>query len=108
QAAGAQLVYGFPNGQSAYGFHSRLGWTMLDPVPFLARPLRTGALTRRLRAPWNRLPSFPIPSRRPRLGATQEIRPVRRFDATHEAVWRSFARGVGVAVDRSAAYLDWR
>jgi GNAT superfamily N-acetyltransferase len=41
EAAGARLVYGFPNGQSAHGFFERLGWTSLDPVPFLIRPLRT-------------------------------------------------------------------
>jgi GNAT superfamily N-acetyltransferase len=48
-AAGAKLVYGFPNGQSAHGFFERLGWTSLDPVPFLIRPLRTRYLVERLK-----------------------------------------------------------
>ncbi len=107
-AEGAHLVYGFPNGQSANGFFTRLGWKTLDPVPFLVRPLRTSALTRRLPAPWRGLPSLPIPvlPRRPRPGT--EVRAIIRFGVEHEAVWRLFAKDVGVAVDRDAAYLNWR
>lgn len=61
-AAGAKLVYGFPNGQSAHGFFERLGWTSLDPVPFLIRPLRTRYLAERLKlgAYARRLPDLPL------------------------------------------------
>ena len=61
-AAGARLVYGFPNGQSAHGFFERLGWTSLDPVPFLIRPLRSRYLAERLKlgAYAHRVPDLPL------------------------------------------------
>ena len=36
---GASLVYGVPNGNSFGGFIRRLGWSELDPLPMLVRPI---------------------------------------------------------------------
>lgn len=105
---GAAFVYGFPNGNSAHGFFSRLEWVRLDPVPFLVRPLRTRYLLRRLGERLGALPDVTLPSRLPSPPDDQELRAVRRFDERHEAIWRANARHIGVAVDRSAAYLNWR
>jgi len=52
-ADGVAGVYGFPNGASAPGFTKRLDWTMMDPLPMLARPigLRYGRVRVGLRTP---------------------------------------------------------
>lgn len=105
---GVDLVYGFPNASSARGFFTKLGWTSLDPVPFLARPLRTSAFTSRLGAPWNRLPGFKVPVRRREANPHLSLSTITRFGPEHEQLWRSFAGTRGVAVDRNAAYLNWR
>jgi GNAT superfamily N-acetyltransferase len=43
-----KLVYGFPNGNSIYGFQKKLEWEVLDPVPFLIKPLKSKYFTKRL------------------------------------------------------------
>lgn len=50
---GVEGVYGFPNGASVSGFSKRLDWTMMDPLPMLARPigLRYGRVRAGLRTP---------------------------------------------------------
>ncbi len=114
-AAGATLVYGFPNGNSAHGFFERLEWTSLDPVPFLIRPLRTRYLVERLKlgayarfipdlplfAPLDRLVA-PFARRRGRLER------VARFDDRATALWHAVAGTDLVGVERDARYLNWR
>jgi len=103
------FIYGFPNGSSAPGFFGKLGWERLDPVPFLIRPLRTRYFSSRLGRVGSKLPDFPLaPSRRrgPRGGA--QLVEVDRFDERFTHLWRAFSRDVCVAVERDAAYLDWR
>lgn len=112
-AADAALVYGFPNGSSAFGFFERLGWTRMDPVPFLVRPLRLRYLLARLGAPPSVLDRTP---RRALIGSTtdvvpppgRELRVITEFDESFDALWTSFSADVGVAVHRSASYLRWR
>ncbi len=113
---GAALVYGFPNGNSAFGFFERLGWTRLDPVPFLIRPLRARyvleRVTERLGAPaWltERLPQAPLLATAdvaPPRG--QEIRVETEFGDGFDAVWEAFAGDVDVALERDQGYLRWR
>jgi GNAT superfamily N-acetyltransferase len=117
-AAGAKLVYGFPNGQSAHGFFERLGWTTLDPVPFLIRPLHTRYLVERLKlGAYARfvpdLPLFvslePIVSRLGGpLGRRGRIESIARFDERATALWHAIAGDALVAVERDARYLNWR
>ena len=110
QAAGAQLVYGFPNGSSAHGFFKRLDWTNLDPIPFLIRPLRTGYVLEQLKmsryAKW--IPNLPIPVGPTRLPKRLRIEPITRFDERSTGLWASFVAEDQVAVERDAAYLNWR
>jgi len=109
-SAGAMLIFGFPNGNSAPGFFSRLEWTALDPVPFLVRPLRTGYVARRL--PIGRwaatFPDVAVPVATPTLKTGQEIRVLRRFDSDVSAIWQGVAGTHSIGVERDAAYLNWR
>ena len=38
-ADGVAGVYGFPNDASVSGFRKRLSWTIMDPLPMMARPI---------------------------------------------------------------------
>ena len=132
-AAGAKLVYGFPNGQSAHGFFERLGWTSLDPVPFLIRPLRTRYLVERLKlGAYARLvPDLPLfvsvdgviesagslPLVGPlvhrivgpgRPGRRNTIERVTRFDERATALWHAVAGETLIGIERDARYLNWR
>jgi GNAT superfamily N-acetyltransferase len=106
------FVYGFPNGNSAHGFFTKLGWKSLDPVPFLIRPLRTRYFL--ARAPWvgrllGWLPDMPLPLPREaglRLG--EAIARSETFGQEFDTLWRDFARDVTVGVQRDSRYLAWR
>lgn len=104
------FVYGFPNGNSAPGFFNKLGWSSLDPVPFLIRPLGTAFLASKLPlGRWlGRLPNLRLPAGRTRLAANQDIRPVTELGPELDALWKRFASDVMVAVDRDSQYLRWR
>lgn len=107
EADGVALIYGFPNGNSAHGFFQKLGWTSLDPVPFLIRPLRTRYVAERLKL-GVKVPDLPLmaPVHLPWPGA--RVAEVSPDDPRVDALWASFAEGVGVAVERDGAYLRWR
>lgn len=104
------FVYGFPNASSAPGFFKKLGWLPLDPVPFLVKPLRTAFLASKLPlGRWlKQLPDLSLPIRGGRLAPGQELRPVTKFGPALDGLWERFGSDVTIAVDRSAAYLEWR
>ncbi|MDH5493683.1 MAG: GNAT family N-acetyltransferase [Myxococcales bacterium] len=106
--AGVDFVYGFPNGNSAHGFFNRLGWSTLDPVPFMIRPLRIGFALSKLGLELPRLGDLRLPCGRPRLEKDEEFRDVMAFGPEFDALWGRFAEGIGVAIERDAQYLRWR
>jgi hypothetical protein len=110
QAAGAALVYGFPNAKSAHGFFERLEWTRLDPVPFLIRPLRTSYVFSQLKlgAYTKYLPDVALFLDRHRVPRRGRLEIIERFDERATELWHSFAATCRVAVERDARYLNWR
>lgn len=106
--AGVAFVYGILNGSSAPGYFTRLDWVRLDPVPFLIRPLRTRYFLSRVPRAGpvlGRLPDLPLP-RPGRPG--ERVEALREYGPELDALWGRFAAGIGVAVERDAAYLEWR
>jgi GNAT superfamily N-acetyltransferase len=110
---GAALIYGFPNGSSARGFFGKLGWTSLDPVPFLIRPLRARYVAERLAERFKLGPtasrlapdvSLVLGGRRRRPGVVE----LTASDERITRLWGRFSRDVGVAVERDAGYFRWR
>ena len=107
---GLAFVYGFPNKNSAPGFFGKLGWSSLDPLPFLIRPLRSRYIAEKL---WGakaaRLPDLRLmaPTRRAR-GGERGAQEVTRFDERFTRLWSSFSTRIRVAVERDATYLNWR
>lgn len=111
QQDGVQLVYGFPNKNSAHGFFSRLRWHRLDPFPFMIKPLRTGYFFRTLRkSRWLEwLPDVALTrARAPRLDPGQEIRMIGRLVDEHDDLWERFSESIVFAVERDSRYLNWR
>jgi GNAT superfamily N-acetyltransferase len=108
----AACVYGFPNGHSAHGFFERLGWQRLDPVPFLVKPLRARYLlgkALRGRVKESLIPDFSLSFRgQPEVEAGVILKVVDQIDERFSHLWSTFARDVGVAVERDAKYLTWR
>lgn len=111
---GCAGVYGFPNGNSAGGFFSKLGWAQLDPVPLLVRPLRPRYFARRSR--WfqshlttllDRLPNPSLPGARLPLPPGLQLCEIQRFDERAGDLWREMACGA-LGVERDAGYLNWR
>ncbi|MET0410044.1 MAG: GNAT family N-acetyltransferase [Polyangiaceae bacterium] len=112
QAAGCALIYGFPNGNSAHGFFAKLDWSRLDPVPFLVRPLRLRYGASKLEAlrrfeRW--LPDVPLVAPWAPTPPGSRLVTLARFDERVTALWTSFRAGrIQLAVERDAAYFDWR
>lgn len=100
--AEAGLLYGFPNLNSSPGFFGKLGWLPFGPVPMMVRPLRTGLLLKRIS---RFAPDWPVPilSR-----AHPGARAIDRFGDDATESWDRFSVGIGCAVERSAAFLNWR
>jgi hypothetical protein len=110
EAEGVAVLYAFPNDKSGPGFWNKLGWTRLGSPPFLVRPLRTRFFLSRLprigRA-LARMPDLPLP--RPRAASADGgIEPLAEWGAEIDALWERFSAGIGVAVQRDAAFLRWR
>lgn len=98
------FVYGFPNANSAPGFFGKLGWSQLDPVPFLVRPLNLGYFLKKATGQTfqlPRVPSLPILER-------FAIREVVLTDIPLDEVWTGFRQAFGVGLVRDSKYLTWR
>jgi hypothetical protein len=112
-----ELIYGFPNQQSAAVFR-RLGYRELGEVDRWVKPLAWRTVTHR----WPRLARLPQPAanlcdwllrmkspetyyRRP---ANVTIEMTDRFDARANRLWQRAAPQLGIAGGRTAEYLDWR
>lgn len=104
--------YGFPNQYSAPTYIDHFGWSSLDPLPMLIKPLRANYFIERLGTPaWitRRLPTIPL-TRRPQLelGSDYTIGRELCFDESFDALWKAFSKDIPVAVERDHSYLDWR
>jgi len=99
-----RILWGFPNANAAPGWFGKLGWQNFGTVPFMVRPLRTGYVLRRPLPFLGRI-DFPL-VRQPR--SSSNHRKIERFDAQAEALWNASRAPNGIAVDRDAAWLNWR
>lgn len=106
------IVYGFPNAASAPGFFGNLGWTNLDPVPFLVRPVNLRFALKQT-GPFAKisglLPNVNFPVRRfSKMLPGLVLERVKSFSAEYDELWEGFACEIGVGVKRGASYLNWR
>lgn len=109
ESSGIRGVFGFPNGNSIHGFVNKLGWQSLDPLPVMARPLRTGYILRVLRLRFLEGVDVRVPLSRMRNREGLQLEAISAFDSSHEEIWKRYReRNSVVGVDRSATYLNWR
>lgn len=101
------LVYGFPNGNSIHGFEKKLEWKVLDPVPFLIKPLKSAYFTRKLSF-LSFLPNVNLSLTKYSKNKNYNIIERFEFPDAVNAVWESFSESIKVAVHRDKSYLDWR
>lgn len=103
---GVKLVYGFPNGNSIHGFVKKLAWQVLDPVPFLIKPLNSSYFTKKIK-PLAWLPNVKI-AFSGKKNAHIRIENKNEFPLAVNTIWERFSKNIQVAVWRDKAYLDWR
>jgi len=96
-----EVIYGVPNGSSFQGFQKYLNWSMLDPLPMLARPI--GLRYIRVRTKLRKSKLERISSRPIRFGT--------RVDEVPNDVSDLFARSISnnyTGVIHDYEYLTWR
>lgn len=107
QNEGLALVYGFPNGNSIHGFKSKLEWEVLDPVPFLIKPLKSSYFTTRISF-LKFLPNVTLSFSTYNKSKKFNIVPSLTFPEEVNALWEAFSKNIKVAVHREKEYLEWR
>lgn len=105
-ADGLKLVYGFPNGSSIHGFVKKLTWQVLDPVPFLIKPLNSSYFTKKIK-PLAWLPNVKI-AFSGKKNSHIRIENKNEFPLEVNRIWERFSKNIQVAVCRDKTYLDWR
>lgn len=101
-----KLVYGFPNGNSIHGFAKKLDWRVLDPVPFLFKPINTGYFTKKIKLlSW--FPNIRIGFRN-KVDKKINIKLKKEFPEEVNKIWGKFSENILVSVKRNKEYLDWR
>lgn len=103
----ASLVYGFPNGNSIYGFKNKLQWTVLDPLPFLIKPLKTKYFTNKIKI-LSFLPNINLSFSKYSNKSSLLLQEKQSFPEEVDAIWNKFSRNIDVAIVRDKKYLDWR
>ncbi len=96
------VIYGFPNSQSARGFFGRLGWTNLGTAPYLVRPVRSAYFGRKL---LKSFPDFKLPSFSAKPGNSNQIT---RFDERANKAQAATIPQNSTCLVRSSDYLNWR
>ena len=105
--SGVKLVYGFPNGNSIYGFQKKLDWQILDPVPFLIKPLKSKYFTNRISF-LKFLPNIPLSIKSTSHSKNYKLEARNEFPREVNTLWADFSKSIGVAINRDKTYLDWR
>ncbi len=110
---GFELVYGFPNENSAPGFFKKLKWISFGEVPFLLKPLSiTFFISKvfkrnKIKTPGSGYFFYAIPEKK-ELANNIYIKVLDSFGEDYDLVWQKVSEGIGLSVDRSAAYMNWR
>lgn len=108
-----ELVYGFPNENSAPGFFKKLKWVSFGEAPFMLKPLNLGYFISKIlrrnkvNIPANEYYAYSIPEQKV-LAKNIYIKSLDSFGDEYDLVWKKISGEVGVCVDRSAAYMNWR
>lgn len=101
-----EFVYGFPNGNSIHGFSKKLDWKVLDPIPFLIKPINTSYFTKKIKKlAW--LPNVKIALKKS-IDRNIIIKEEFSFNEHVDSVWEKFSKNIKVSIQRNKEYLSWR
>ncbi|MGX9985372.1 GNAT family N-acetyltransferase [Soonwooa purpurea] len=101
-----KLVYGFPNGNSIHGFKKKLDWQVLDPVPFLIKPLKTKYFSTKIKAiSW--FPNVNIGFKKT-ISNNVIIKEENTFSDEVNIIWKKFSQSLKIGINRDKEYLNWR
>jgi len=103
-----KFTYGFPNASSCHGFVKYLNWTLLDPVPYHFRLLRTSFLNKKLGISARYFLGIPPLPLFPFRGPRYTIRPIQRIPSDVNHLWEAFRQTYQIGLVRDEAYLRWR
>lgn len=103
------FTYGIPNANSIHGYRTKLAWAIMDPLPFLIKPLRTKYFTDKIK-PLKFLPNINLSNPFAGKGVKKgfSIKKENVFPAAVNDIWDIFSEHIKVAVIRDKEYLDWR
>jgi len=101
------LVYGFPNGSSIGGFKKKLEWEVLDPLPFLIKPLETKYFFSKIKG-LRFLPNFSLSFSKLKKDKNYSLVNNFSFPTEVNELWDKFSKNFKVGVKRDKEYLDWR
>lgn len=113
-ANGFELVYGFPNENSAPGFFKKLKWISFGEAPFLLKPLSFQYFIRKLLKKkggneiTDKLHNYSLPAPKSSKNNTVIIQALDHFDTAYDDLWNNVSKKIPVGVDRSADYMNWR
>lgn len=105
---GVELIYGFPNGNSAHGFFKKLNWVSLDPVPFLVKPISINYVFSKipgLKIISKLFSGMKIPCKKANFSLLKENVII---DAAYDNLWIEFRKKITIGVNRSASFMKWR
>lgn len=106
EKSGTKIVYGFPNGNSIHGFEKKLEWKVLDPLPFLIKPLNTQYFTNKSKKlSW--IPNIQI-AKKSKINKLVVLKTANTFPIEVNDIWTKFSKDIQVSVIRDKVYLDWR
>ena len=108
-----EFIYGFPNDNSAPGFFKKLQWKSFGEAPFLFKPLNPlyflkKIFTRKKSTDFSSTNYVFDVSTIKHIDKDISIRPITIFDNAYNEIWKHAAENIGVCVDRSAEYMNWR
>ncbi|MEO5891604.1 MAG: GNAT family N-acetyltransferase [Ferruginibacter sp.] len=111
--SGFELVYGFPNENSAPGFFKKLKWVSFGEAPFLLKPVSIKYFINKFLNKGrnitfeNEQHLYSLPGQK-EVGKNISIREINSFEENYDQLWQKISGVIKVAVDRSAAYMNWR
>lgn len=108
-----ELVYGFPNANSAPGFFKKLSWTSFNQVPYLIKPFRLSYFIKKLikkKTDANIAESNQLVQGLDKIASINgmQLRPIDKFNQAYDSLWEKAAKTMGVAIERNSKYMNWR
>lgn len=101
---GKEVLWGFPNDNSAPAWFGRFSWLNFGTTPFMIRPLRSGYFLGRIAGGLTRIN---VPLVKVRSKPDPSVREIRDFGPEFDDLWQRFAPD-GPAVERDSRWMRWR